>query len=288
MRALFRLSRIASILNKNLIKLNLYRSFAQQNKDNQSNKDTQGSYSSKIDEKQQSQQNQNKQQQSQGQSDKLDEKDKTVSDMSTGAKESLRSMNKPIEELIVADHKDIMSFYHEFDKTSKEEDALKWLRQFIWELARHSIAEELILYPVYKGKIPQGESYWNKSMEEHRKIKVLLSEIESTSDISKIRSKMKEVIDSLNRHTDMEENEILPLVKKHVSEAERISYGNTFLRRKLIVPTRPHPSVPDSIPTIQSLVGLLVAPIDKFRDVIFSNFPDQDTVNRIKEQNVNK
>jgi len=195
------------------------------------------------------------------------------------------STNKPIEELIVADHKAVMAFYDEFDKARNDEDAHKWLRQFIWDLARHSIAEELILYPVYKNKIPQGEQYWNKSLDEHRKIKKLLSEIENMKDMNQIRNKMKEVRDSLMKHTDMEEQEILPLIRQHINQEERVAFANTFLRRKLIVPTRPHPSVPDSIPTIESLIGLFVAPVDKFRDIIYAKFPDQNMVNKIKDEN---
>jgi hemerythrin superfamily protein len=211
--------------------------------------------------------------------------DSTYSDMYTNLKEELKSSNTPIDELIIQDHKDIMSFMEEFEKTKVEADAMKWLRQFIWELARHSIAEEIILYPMYKDRIPKGSEYWNKSLEDHRKVKTLLSEIEGTTDLSKIRSRMKEVKDSLSKHVEMEENEIIPLIKKNFSEEDRKSVGNTFLRRKLIVPTRPHTYAPDSYPTMESLFGLFLAPLDKFRDIFYAKFPDQEAVNRIKQDN---
>jgi hemerythrin superfamily protein len=223
--------------------------------------------------------------QNQKQNDTLNKVNKTFSNITANVKETLKQTDKPIEELILADHKDIMAFYDQFDKANNDQEAQKWLRQFIWELARHSIAEELILYPVYKNKIPQGESYWNKSLDEHRKVKKLLKEVENLKDMNAIHNKMKEVRDSLNKHTDMEENDILPLIKQHINEAERVSFANTFLRRKYIVPTRPHPEVPDSIPTIESLIGLFVAPVDKFKDIFYAKFPDQDMVNKIKEKN---
>jgi hemerythrin superfamily protein len=308
MRSLLKLSKkyLFAPKNMNLLRFGLYKPFATNDQNDRNKKDPDSfkdskdnlRYASKIDEMQQQQQQQRNykdqmqqdrpqdyKQQTEDSQSYMDEN--TYKDMPSALNESIKNMNKPIEDLLIADHKSTMAFIDEFEKADNDDDALRWLRQFIWDLARHSIAEEIILYPMYKDRIPNGGNLWNKSLEEHRRLKVLLAEIEQTKDLSKIRSKMKEVRDVLLKHTDMEENEIFPEFKKYYSESDRITAGNKFLRRKLIVPTRPHPHVPDSIPTVESLIGLFVAPIDKFRDIFGARFPDQDTVDKIKQDNAN-
>jgi hypothetical protein len=66
----------------------------------------------------------------------------------------------------------------------------------------------------------------------------------------------------------------LPLLRKHVSLTDRIMYGERFYNRKKIAPTRPHPTAPDKPGVLGEAMGLMMAPIDKFRDV-FRNFPAQ-------------
>ena len=232
------------------------------------------------------QQNKQKESSKNTQTDKLNTMDKTFTEQAGRVRENINKMNHTVEDLIIADHKDILTFLDKFNNSSNNDEALKWLRQFIWDLARHSIAEEIIVYPLFDKKIPNGRDIWNKAMDEHRKLKVLLKEIEKTTEVSSIKSKIKEVEDVLKKHIEYEEKDIFPLFKRHVSEEERISAGNTFLRRKMIVPSRPHPQAPDSSPTLEALVGLFIAPVDKFKDIFYAKFPDQEEVNNIKKDHL--
>ena len=42
---------------------------------------------------------------------------------------------------------------------------------------------------------------------------------------------------------------------------------------------------PDSIPTLESLVGMMISPIDKFRDVFFESFPNKEELDNAKKEN---
>lgn len=210
--------------------------------------------------------------------------DSTLNFMGTGLGEVFRSRNNPIDELIIMDHKDLRVFLQKFEQSSEFEEASKWLHQFIWEICRHSIAEEIILYPMLK-KIPDGREIWTESLEEHRKIKEILSHVGKIKDLKLLKAKVQECSEILMHHIDNEEKEILPAINSHFNKQDLINEGNRFLRRKFIAPTRPHTMAPDSIPTLESLVGLLVAPIDKFRDIFMAPFPDQVEVEKIKKDN---
>ena len=210
--------------------------------------------------------------------------DSALNFMATGLSEQLRSRNQPIDELVLMDHLDLKSFLQKFEQSNTLAEATQWLHQFIWEICRHSIAEEIILYPMLK-KVPEGKQKWNESLDEHRKIKEILSHVEKIKDLNQLKAKVKEASDILLHHIEFEEKEVLPALNKHFMTQDLIIEGNRFLRRKLIAPKRPHNMAPDSIPTLESLVGMMISPIDKFRDVFFVSFPDQNEVDKIKKEN---
>jgi hypothetical protein len=82
------------------------------------------------------------------------------------------------------------------------------------------------------------------------------------------------------KHMDKEESTDLKIFAQEVSMEDRINAGKKFENRKLIVPTRPHTLIPDTYPTLEVILGMLVAPYDKFRD-LFTSFPDQKEVERV-------
>jgi hypothetical protein len=64
---------------------------------------------------------------------------------------------------------------------------------------------------------------------------------------------------------------------------ERIEAGKKFENRKMLAPSRPHVSTPDESPTLETLIGILMSPIDKFMD-LFSKFPEKYELDNIKTQ----
>jgi len=52
-----------------------------------------------------------------------------------------------VSELIKHDHAELRSYKNNILKGKDADEKVRWQNQFIWELARHSIAEELVVYP---------------------------------------------------------------------------------------------------------------------------------------------
>jgi hypothetical protein len=52
--------------------------------------------------------------------------------------------NSPIEEEVLKDHAELKQYYDHY-KTSGD---MKWYHQFVWELCRHSVGEEIVVYPL--------------------------------------------------------------------------------------------------------------------------------------------
>lgn len=65
----------------------------------------------------------------------------------------VHSANKPLELLIMEDHNEIRQLYKHFQNAATKDDATKWYNQLVWEIARHSVAEEVVLYPIFEDKL---------------------------------------------------------------------------------------------------------------------------------------
>lgn len=193
-----------------------------------------------------------------------------------------------IENLIIQDHITIKDVYDKFNSAQSREEAEMWRNEFVYELARHSIAEEITLYPLIRSYFPDGETIFQTSINEHHKVKEDLYMAQHADPYSdNFRSKVKNVMDDLIKHIQKEENEILPMLKKYINQDLRTKAGKAFLLKKSIVPTRPHTMVPEDPVTINNILGLLISPIDKFRD-LFTNFPDQHKKSQIIKESSNK
>ncbi len=192
-------------------------------------------------------------------------------------------MNQHIDKLILADHSLIKTIYEKY-KNSSNKDNAKWRNQLIYEIARHTISEELILYPLFRYSIPDGEKWYQDSIKEHQNVKKHLYDSQNIdpSDLS-FKTKIDEITSILFKHFDDEENEILPLVRKHLDQEKLSSAGNQFARRKFILPTKPLTTIPEDNASLEELLNFLIAPTDKFRE-LFTSYPDQDKVNELIKQ----
>ena len=74
-----------------------------------------------------------------------------------------------ISDAIIHDHKELKDYYGKIKNASDSDTKTRWRNQFVWELARHSIAEELVVYPAMEKHItPGGKQMADKDREEHQ------------------------------------------------------------------------------------------------------------------------
>lgn len=80
------------------------------------------------------------------------------------------AMGPRISDTIKQDHREIESYYSNILSSNNDSDRTKWQNQFTWELARHSIGEELVVYPAFEKYLPTGIEMANKDRQEHQKV----------------------------------------------------------------------------------------------------------------------
>ncbi|RDB19723.1 hypothetical protein Hypma_013193 [Hypsizygus marmoreus] len=189
--------------------------------------------------------------------------------------------SKTLLDAIKEDHQEMYSYYDEYKRASGDKDAQeRWSNQLTWEIARHAVGEEIVVYPLMEKHLGQkGVELADKDRAEHQVVKDKLYNLESLTPGSDEHSDLlKTAMDELRKHNNGEENNDLPLLEPELGKDGSIAAATSFSRTKKFVPTRPHPSAPNK-PPFETLAGLMAAPMDKLKDA-FAKFPTEE----MKEQ----
>jgi hemerythrin superfamily protein len=204
-----------------------------------------------------------------------------------------------ITEAITRDHREIEQYYNEVvNNPGNHDHQQRFGNQFTWELARHSIAEELVVYPAFEKYLgDKGKQMAEEDRKEHhqvcdpsakkeqkpslpltnpQQVKELLKVFQSMSPTDPdYIAKLKEIWTPLSSHIKGEEDEDLVRLEaalKDASQSEQTQQlATTFGRYKAFVPSRSHPAAGEH-PPFETVMGLLTAPIDHVAD-LFRKFP---------------
>ncbi|RHZ58941.1 HHE domain protein [Aspergillus thermomutatus] len=174
---------------------------------------------------------------------------------------------------IKKDHRELEEYYNIILSSNDTDEQTRFQNKLTWELARHAVGEELVVYPALEKHLRDGTETANKDRSEHQTIKEKLQKFQDmhASEPAFIPT-LKSMMMDLAQH--IEEEETIDFVKLESAitpqESERLS--KSFSRTKMFVPTRSHPGTPNK-PPFETVVGLLTAPIDHLAD-IFRKWPD--------------
>ncbi|EPQ54242.1 hypothetical protein GLOTRDRAFT_116818 [Gloeophyllum trabeum ATCC 11539] len=191
---------------------------------------------------------------------------------------------KTLTEAIKDDHQEMYEYHDAYKAAAGDPDAqARWARQLTWEVARHAVGEEIVVYPLMEKHLGEkGRQLADHDRAEHQKVKEYLYDLESltagTADYDKV---ITQVMDHLHPHNDDEELTDLPLLEPCLGEEGSKAAAADFKRTKKFVPTRAHPSAPNQPPS-ETLVAFLTAPIDKLKDE-FAKFPTEEMKEELKQ-----
>jgi hemerythrin superfamily protein len=76
-----------------------------------------------------------------------------------------------VSDHIKHDHEELREYYNNIKNAQRDDDKVKWQNQFVWELARHSVAEEIVVYPAFEKHIPNGVVMAEKDRSEHQQVR---------------------------------------------------------------------------------------------------------------------
>ena len=76
-----------------------------------------------------------------------------------------------ISDAIKTDHRELEQYYNEVVSSSDPDHQVRYGNQFTWELARHSVGEELVVYPAFEKYMgDEGKKKAEEDRREHHKV----------------------------------------------------------------------------------------------------------------------
>ena len=152
------------------------------------------------------------------------------------------------------------------------DEQTRYQNQFTWELARHMISEELVVYPAIVAHVQHGTALSNKNRLEHQDLKEQLKMFQGLrSTDPRFAPTLEALAGELETHAHREESEDLVLLEKELTDSESQELTRSIESLRTFLPSRSHPLAPNK-PPFETAAGLLMAPVDLVAD-LFRKWP---------------
>jgi hemerythrin superfamily protein len=167
---------------------------------------------------------------------------------------------------LTRDHREVAALLGELLETEDPETRRDMADTAITELVRHSVAEEMYVYPAMREHLPDGDKDVEHDVEEHKALERTMKELEGceASD-HRFMELVGQLRGQLHHHATDEENEQFPQLRAQVPREQLVKMREQVETAKKVAPTRPHPAAPNS-EVFHKMVGPGVGLIDRVRD----------------------
>ena len=181
------------------------------------------------------------------------------------------SEQRDVIEVLEHDHREVEEMFSELESlrgASTEEDKQRrkdLTEQVTIELVRHSVAEEVLVYPKVEAQVSKEEV--EHAREEHAEAEETLQRLEKLdADDPKFDDELKTLMDEIRHHIEDEEGEMFAHMRQEIDPDELRKLGARVEAFKKVAPTRPHPNVPNT-PGARTAAGPAASLIDRMRDL---------------------
>jgi hemerythrin superfamily protein len=170
--------------------------------------------------------------------------------------------------VIKKDHQAIEQLFRRFERTGSAAERKRLADRMVRDLSIHAAIEEQLVYPALRQRFNGHAPQVLLALEEHHLAKLALAEIQrlDPSD-ERFEAKVHVLIESVRRHVEEEERDLLPAMKRVLSREELQSLADALVRAKDSAPTRPHPAAPDE-PPANAFANAGAAAYDRSREAI--------------------
>ena len=178
---------------------------------------------------------------------------------------------RDVIEILSEDHREVEAMFTELETLMKtrsgSDDELRkdLAEQITIELVRHSVAEEVAVYPQVKTKVSEEEA--ERAKQEHAEAEKTMKALEKLDpDDPSFEQEMRKLMSEIREHVAEEEGEMFPHMREIMTQEELVDLGKRVETIKAMAPTRPHPAVPND-PGKRLAVGPVAGLFDRLRDM---------------------
>ena len=183
----------------------------------------------------------------------------------------MADQQRDVIEILEHDHREVEEMFQELEQlrgASSDDDKARrkeLAEQVTIELVRHSVAEEVLVYPKVERQI--GKEEVEHARKEHAEAEETLARLEKLdADDPEFDDALQELMGEIRHHIEDEEDEMFADMREVIDVDELRTLGKEVEAFKKVAPTRPHPNVPnEALP--RAAAGPAASLLDRFRDL---------------------
>jgi hemerythrin-like domain-containing protein len=183
----------------------------------------------------------------------------------------MADQQRDVIEVLEHDHREVEQMFAELESLrGATSDEMKSRRkavaeQVTIELVRHSVAEEVLVYPQVEKKVSAEEA--EHAREEHAEAEETLQRLEKLdADDPAFDDELATLMEEIRHHIADEEGQMFAHMRQVIDADELVTLGARVEAFKKVAPTRPHPSVPNE-PLPRMAAGPAASLFDRMRDL---------------------
>ena len=183
----------------------------------------------------------------------------------------MSDQQRDVIEVLEHDHREVEDMFQELESlrgasTDEQKARRKELTEDVTiELVRHSVAEEVIVYPQVESKV--GKEEVDHAREEHKEAEETLQKLEKLDcDDPGFDDALAELMKEIRHHIEDEEGEMFAHMRQTMDDEALRKLGGQVESFKKVAPTRPHPNVPNT-PLPRIAAGPAASIFDRMRDL---------------------
>jgi Hemerythrin HHE cation binding domain len=183
----------------------------------------------------------------------------------------MADQQRDVIEVLEHDHREVEQMFAELESlrgaaTEEAKARRKEVTEEVTiELVRHSVAEEVLVYPEVDKKVSAEEV--EHAREEHAEAEKTLQRLEKLdADDPAFDDELATLMAEIRHHIEDEEGEMFAHMRQVIDTEELRKLGARVEAFKKVAPTRPHPNVPNT-PLPRLAAGPAASLFDRMRDL---------------------
>ena len=176
------------------------------------------------------------------------------------------STDHDVIDALTTDHREVAELFDQIAATTDPVARRDLADSIIAELVRHSVAEEMHVYPAIRDHLPNGQAAVDDDTREHKELETLMKELESADasapEFLETLTRMRSVFE---HHIADEEGSQFSQLRAHIPAETLVELKGKVETAKKLAPTRPHPASPNA-ELFHKTVGPGVGLVDRLRD----------------------
>jgi hemerythrin superfamily protein len=171
-------------------------------------------------------------------------------------------------DLLMHEHREVEALLDQISQPAQNPDSRDIADRVIAMLVKHSVAEEMYVYPAMVEYLENGEEEVEHDKQEHKELEHLLKELEGLEpEVDGFTQCVSRIQEVLADHVSDEEDEQFPKMRAAIPAEKLVELREKVELAEKVAPTRPHPGAPNS-ELFHKLVGPGVGMVDRLRDAL--------------------